>query len=125
MGMGPERLLPCPFCGGEASFERVECSLGRMRWTVGCNETDEDDAVLCYGYQSLTTFATKRDAAEAWNRRTAAPAQPSREVMQIALMVLCWARDGHTWHSNTLKDFDCAIGGLHAALALADKPGGT
>ena len=71
MGMDSE-LLPCPFCGGEASLEQAEGSLGRMRWTVGCNERTDDGAILCYGYQSLTTFATKREAAEAWNRRTGA-----------------------------------------------------
>ena len=77
MGLDPEPLLPCPFCGGSASFEQAGGSLGHLRWTVGCNETDEDAeggvfSVLCYGYQSLTTFATRREAAEAWNRRTGA-----------------------------------------------------
>ena len=66
-------LLPCPFCGGEAKLEEVS-EHGSVRWSVGCNETDADPdesafAVLCYGYQSLTTFATQREAAAAWNRR--------------------------------------------------------
>ena len=32
-----EALLPCPFCGGEASHnEGGESVFGRMWWTVGC-----------------------------------------------------------------------------------------
>lgn len=57
-------LLPCPFCGGEASFEAVEQSLGGG-WSVGCSDEDGH----CYGYQSLQTFARKAEAAAAWNRR--------------------------------------------------------
>ena len=69
-----ERIAPCPFCGGEAKLEKVSGSTGNSRWTVGCNETDENDggsafSILCYGYQSLTIFATKQEAIIAWNRR--------------------------------------------------------
>lgn len=67
-----QALKPCPFCCGEATLEQTEDALHNIRWTVGCNEREKDDgAILCYGYQSLTTFATKREATEAWNRRAA------------------------------------------------------
>lgn len=59
-------LLPCPFCGGEADFEQV--GGGPMRegfaWSVGCS----DDR--CLGFQSVTTYARKIEAATAWNTRT-------------------------------------------------------
>ena len=65
-------LLPCPFCGGTATLE--ECtneSVGISSWTVGCNERDGE--IQCMGYQSLTTFARKVEAVEAWNMRDGKP----------------------------------------------------
>jgi len=58
-------LLPCPFCGGEARYEEVPSALG-VAWSVGCC-ADETD---CAGYQLMTSWATQRDAAAAWNRRS-------------------------------------------------------
>ena len=58
-------LKPCPFCGGNASYEEFEGS-----WSVGCEDVDSNGIkVVCIGFQSLTTFARKIDAATAWNRR--------------------------------------------------------
>lgn len=72
--MSDPALLPCPFCGGKADFERVEGPFDS--WTVGCEERDADDfSIICFGYQSLTTFPTKKMAAEAWNRRLLAAAK--------------------------------------------------
>lgn len=56
-----EALKPCPFCGGEASFEHLESG----RWSVGCNDADGQ----CMGFQTLQTFARQIDAATAWNTR--------------------------------------------------------
>jgi Lar family restriction alleviation protein len=78
-------LKPCPFCGGDAAIEQVDGSTGNARWTVGCNDTDEGEeggafSVLCYGYQSLTTFGTKAEAIAAWNRR-AVNSHDAREAL--------------------------------------------
>ena len=68
-------LLPCPFCGGAAQAEHFESKLGRWRWSIGCNDhtSEADDggepAAECYGFQSMTSFATKAEAIAAWNRR--------------------------------------------------------
>lgn len=74
--MEETELLPCPFCGGRADFESVEAPImksGAGSWSVGCFEDGGDlhESGMCFGYQSATQFATKRDAAAAWNRRAA------------------------------------------------------
>jgi len=62
----PEPLLPCPFCGGPASIEESDL-LGDIRKSAGCGTED------CQGYQSTLTFATRREAIAAWNRRATQP----------------------------------------------------
>lgn len=60
-----DELLPCPYCGGEASFEN-----DNGQWSVGCDDKDgEGIEAVCMGYQSLTVFPRKSEAAAAWNRR--------------------------------------------------------
>jgi hypothetical protein len=58
-------LLPCPFCGGEASYEDIplDHDVDEHRWGVGCRAEE------CIGFQWMMTFARKRDAAAAWNKR--------------------------------------------------------
>ncbi len=56
------KLLPCPFCGGQADIELIE-TIGDTRKAAGCNTE------FCQGYQSAHAFATHREAAEAWNKR--------------------------------------------------------
>jgi hypothetical protein len=67
-----ETLRKCPFCGGEADYEQVGSFAMRegCAWSVGCR----DEA--CIGFQSVTTFARKAEAAAAWNTRTAPQWQP-------------------------------------------------
>lgn len=58
-------LLPCPFCGYEASMTQHESAGGggRMIWVVGCR--NEDCEVTFQGH------ARKVDAAKAWNDQRA------------------------------------------------------
>lgn len=53
------KLLPCPFCGGQAHYYEYEVEFGFM---------------IYFGVQCLNCFACiektiKEDAIEAWNRR--------------------------------------------------------
>lgn len=60
-------LLPCPFCGGEATFEQIgSVALQEgCAWSVGCVNEE------CHGFQSVTTYARKCEAAIGWNTRAA------------------------------------------------------
>ena len=62
-----EIILPCPFCGAPGVLEEVESHVkGEVVFSVGCNSQEE---ATCMGYQSLTTFARRGDAIDAWNKR--------------------------------------------------------
>lgn len=59
-------ILNCPFCGSEASIEEVtDNAVDDVRFTIGCNNIYS----ICMGFQLLTTFATRGEAIEAWNKR--------------------------------------------------------
>lgn len=58
-----DRLLPCPFCGGEASIAQY---IDTNFYTAGCEEC---------GAETMNGFHRQEDAVEAWNRRTHDPAR--------------------------------------------------
>ena len=53
-----QRLLPCPFCGGEARLE----SNGQYA-VVGCVNSN------CQGYACCYKYDSKKEAIEHWNTR--------------------------------------------------------
>ena len=59
--MSEIKLKPCPFCGGEA---HIDCfpGLDRPYFPVCNNE-------MCIACDTIVTFLTEKDAADAWNRR--------------------------------------------------------
>jgi hypothetical protein len=58
-------------------MEEIENSIyGGARFSVGCATEDE---ATCMGYQSLTSFARRGDAAKAWNTRVTVPSAEHRE----------------------------------------------
>lgn len=57
-----EKLLPCPFCGGEARVCEQEIDACTKQYYVACDECDACSPSLC----------SKHKAAEAWNRRNGA-----------------------------------------------------
>jgi hypothetical protein len=61
------QLLPCPFCGSKATLEAIPAGVDDTRWSVGC--CDNDAKTECMGYQSLTSFNRRSEAANAWNTR--------------------------------------------------------
>lgn len=73
---GTSNILPCPFCGHSASLEDIE-DLRGVRFSVGCDSTDEES---CMGYQSLTTFNTRKQAIEAWNKRAPAARSEAKQA---------------------------------------------
>ena len=58
-------LLPCPFCGGEAtiypSYDTTENEIDG--WFIGCEH------MKCTGHPETDQFFTKAEAIEAWNTR--------------------------------------------------------
>lgn len=65
-----QKLLNCPFCGGEAEtwshyFEEEDMTL----WQVRCKERPYDVEHPCYTADSFISFTTEAEAVEAWNTR--------------------------------------------------------
>lgn len=56
------RLKPCPFCGGEATLEKLE----NGQRSVGCIEASGQP---CIGFQMLSSYPTDAEAIAAWNCR--------------------------------------------------------
>lgn len=126
-----EKLLNCPFCGGEAELEEVK--MGDVsNWTVGCRE-DVDEMPMCMGYQSLTQFARKCEAITAWNTRPLAmvPGGGGWELVRSLLSALEDARQqlegyeyeatGEVYNSPSLN---AAILEARAALPAAPQADG-
>ena len=64
-------LLPCPFCGGEAVFQEYT---GRAVEVALANRCDVPAMIKCERCGAMVSFntgtrSTRRDAADAWNRR--------------------------------------------------------
>jgi Lar family restriction alleviation protein len=114
-------LKPCPFCGGEAVMEEIEEKIFRtVRFSVGCSTEDE---ATCMGYQSLTSFARRKDAAEAWNTR-ALPAQGEPVAWVVYAPngdVRLWSQSGDvaTAYADA-RDLTCTP--LYAALPSSPAP---
>jgi len=62
-------ILPCPFCGGEATLQGKE---GARHWYVICEDSEECDA-------SGPDKTTREEAIAAWNIRSRY--RPSRDVL--------------------------------------------
>jgi len=80
-----EQLLPCPFCGAAASIEETRL-LGDVRKSAGCGTE------FCQGYQSTLTFATRREAIAAWNRRAPKPNAPATDTERLNWLAKTGAR---------------------------------
>ena len=66
-----DKLLPCPFCGGDAVVMHMNYGEGYLPevktvWGVFCRSDLNDE----YGHgHCIENYATEEDAVKAWNRR--------------------------------------------------------
>lgn len=89
--MSETKLLPCPFCGAEASIEEVD-AFGGVRKSAGCATES------CQGYQSHATFATRREAISAWNLRAGVPCE---QELLVTFLLTYHEQQKEWWRSNT------------------------
>jgi hypothetical protein len=79
--------LPCPFCGAESEVEEVGLgATNGVSFTVGCASKHEDS---CMGYQCFQTFALRKDAIAAWNKRAPQPSPPAQGSLDPATVEAC------------------------------------
>ena len=108
----PRDLLPCPFCGHDASIGRVMYSrpLKGCNWADGRDVTEAHYAhcVWCAVGQRTNVaggYQTPEEAAEKWNTRTAAEAASREEVERLRGLVeraqnIISAGTYVNWHKN-------------------------
>lgn len=76
-------LLPCPFCGGEATRQvNVVHENGAKTYETGCNNAG------CSVHPSSYRLS-KQDADEAWNTRTQKRTNPAASVGGVGKGDLC------------------------------------
>ena len=65
--MSEKELLPCPFCGGEASIMEVEPHTHILATWIP--DYKGGAFIECDGCTCAVSAETKEEAIEAWNRR--------------------------------------------------------
>ncbi len=66
---GTEKLLPCPFCGGEMHIIKKEClTNGFISYGLYHGEFNHSTCVLA-GQMLDTVFETEKSAIKKWNKR--------------------------------------------------------
>ena len=72
--MSEIKLVPCPFCGGEAYLETVP-TLHKDEYVVCCK--DKECTAFYIGYGDIGLYATKEKAIQSWNTR-----KPMEEIVE-------------------------------------------
>lgn len=62
-----EKLKPCPFCGGEAEYERFNNP--KTWFTVRCSRCGCQTDGFCINHDDATAAENKAANAAVWNRR--------------------------------------------------------
>lgn len=76
-----EALLPCPFCGGEATTDKYVISKEERKWGAYCRNPD------CGVSPQSRMFDTETEAITTWNTR---PAALRAEVEALRARVAEW-----------------------------------
>lgn len=93
----PFDLKLCPWCGGPADIEEIGGKDGApASFSVGCHDGDGDG--VCFGYQSLTSFARKSDAVRAWNTRSPCVSASVTKADLLSIARRWIALDAGAWH---------------------------
>ena len=75
--MSEEKLLPCPFCGGEVQLFKDDWN----KYGAYCVECEATVGVhLDKGWRAI--LANKEEAIAAWNRRAETEAMPEKEAQK-------------------------------------------
>jgi hypothetical protein len=67
------KLLPCPFCGGEAKTRRAESACFGGAFYVACRHAIKGNLSACPLAVQTVAFTTRAAAWSAWNRRAPTP----------------------------------------------------
>ena len=105
-----DRLLPCPFCGGEAWLREHTALNGETNYYVECGYIE------CGVSPETSIFVTSEEAINAWNTR-----KPMKRIMERLEEVY------DVTHENYMKDRDLiTLGrkyGLEHAIEILKEEG--
>ena len=125
-----EKLLPCPFCGGEAKHNSGGGSVyGRLWWAVGCENCNVVFRDREVWNEDMKLKYEPKECFERWNTRHALPAL--KEALEVNASILQALTSKA--HENEEKTFGIngksisigkALDMANAALALLEGTDG-
>ena len=119
--MSETKLLPCPFCGGEAEFYRTT-TRQNFRWSdcvgVRCKTCGASYGTVLYDARIHANDEEYYEAAKAWNTR-----KPLERIVERL-----GETKGYTVVETTLKNHELVWSGVcipkHDAIKIVKEEGG-
>ena len=103
-----DRLLSCPFCGGEAGIDSDKIGKGKSLYYAYC----KNDCITQYGY-----YSSKESAIKAWNTR-----KPMESILERLNDKLMTAVDCANIYDN--PTYDVIIECCEEAIEIVKEEGG-
>jgi len=113
---GPDaKLLPCPFCGGEAELRESVTDAA-----VACCDCGARTGFVYFGASEAANAAKKRDLSTAWNTRATHCTTCTEATAAIIAAAEARIEEVNRYHKKRLGTYKAALQMLNEATARAE-----